>query len=194
MSSGRPRPGAFETDVANDYFTRADEPGTVAVHPEGVFDRVHLRDGNATLVLTCPEDAAIGDVEDVSVAVTDPSRTGGVFHRLQLVVVPAREPKTRGRSDRCPRSGALALPKVVEIDRDEGESVDFDAESGLTMHGDTDGGLVAKVNIANEHLRQAMERAPESDCDLLRKRSSTASCWRAFRCGRSSRTRKNAMS
>ena len=176
----------FETDAANDYFTRGDEPGTITVRPEGVFDRVQLRDGKATLVLACPEHSAVGDVVDVSVAVTDPSRTEPFCHRLQLVIAPAREPKTRERSERHRRSGALALPKVVEIDRDEWESVDFDGESGLTMHGDTDGGLVAKVNIANEHLRQAMERAPESDCDLLRKRFvyglvlAGVSLWREF--------------
>ncbi len=72
--------------------------------------------------------------------------------------------------DRRSRSGALALPKVIEIDQPDWESVGFDAESGLTMHGDTDGGLVAKVNVANEHLRQVIERAPGSDCGLLRKR------------------------
>ena len=131
---------------------------------------MHFRHGKATLVLACPDDAVVGDIVAVGVEVTDPRRRKPFFQSLQLVIVPAREssPRERGEQHRC--TGALALPKVVEIDRDEWESVDFDAESGLTMHGDTDGGLVAKVNIANEHLRQAMERAPESDCDLLRKR------------------------
>jgi len=160
----------FETDAANDYFTRTDDPGTIAVRPEALFDRVRLRDGKATLVFACPEHATVGGVVDVSVAVTDPSRTEPFSHRLQLVVVAPREPKEREQRDRHSRSGALALPKVIEIDQPDWESVGFDAESGLTMHNDTDGGLVAKINIANEHLRRAMERAPESDRDLLRKR------------------------
>jgi hypothetical protein len=46
----------------------------------------------------------------------------------------------------------------------------FDAQGSLTMHNDIDGGLVAKVSIGNEHLRQGMERAPGPGCKLLRKR------------------------
>lgn len=38
------------------------------------------------------------------------------------------------------------------------------------MQRDVDGGLVAKVNVANEHLRRTLARTPEEDRELMRKR------------------------
>jgi hypothetical protein len=72
------------------------------------------------------------------------------------------------------------------VDEDGWEAEEFDAESGLAMQPDIDGGLVAKVNVANAHLRRTLERTPESDWDLTRKRFiyglvlAGVSLWRQF--------------
>jgi hypothetical protein len=60
------------TDAANDYFTRASEPGTLTLAPEGVFDRIFLRNGKAILTVKCPNDLPIGEAMDVALEVTDP--------------------------------------------------------------------------------------------------------------------------
>ena len=150
----------FETDATNDYLPVPTNRARLLSDRRGSLVGYISRDGKATLVLACPENATVGDVVDVGVAVTDPSRTEPFSHRLQLVIVAARDPREESRASGDPDRGHWRYPRLIEIEQDEMGIRGFDAASGLTMHGDTDGGLVAKVNVANEHLRQAMERAP----------------------------------
>jgi hypothetical protein len=56
------------------------------------------------------------------------------------------------------------------VDEDGWADEDFGPKSGLAMQPDIDGGIVAKVNVANVHLRRSLERTPESDWDLTHKR------------------------
>jgi len=161
----------FETDAVNDYFTRPNDPGTLAVSPPALFDRVALHNGKATLVLKCPPKAAVGDDLDVLVEVCDSQKKAPFATRLHLTVVedpPPSEPHDHPPSP--PRTGGLALPKVVEVEEDDWASEEFGPESGLSIQRDVDGGLVAKVNVANLHLRQFLLRSPKADVDLMRKR------------------------
>jgi len=160
----------FITDAVNDYFTRASEPGTVSITPDHLFERILLHDGKAALVLRCPDQTSVGAEIPLTVSVTDPSRTKPFVHRLKLLVTPAREPSDTSDSSSPSNSGALSLPKIVEIEEDSWAAEEFGPESGLAMQRDVDGGLVAKVNVANEYLKQSLMRTPESDRDLIRKR------------------------
>jgi hypothetical protein len=58
----------------------------VAVAPEYHFERVQLHNGRATLVLHYPEPTRVGATYDLTVTVTDPSRTEPFAHRLRLRV------------------------------------------------------------------------------------------------------------
>lgn len=64
----------------------------------------------------------------------------------------------------------MGLPKIVEVDEAGWAAEDFGPESGLCMQLDVDGGLLAKVNVANEHLKRTLSRTPEADWDVTRKR------------------------
>jgi hypothetical protein len=82
-----------------------------------------------------------------------------------------KEERQPSDTDKPPsKSGALALPKIVEIDEPDWPDAEFGPESGLSMHRDIDGGLVAKVNVANQSLRQFLQRTPEGERDITRKR------------------------
>lgn len=159
----------FVTDAVNDYFTRAGEPGTPTVDPAVVLGRALLHDGRATLVLRCPPHTAVGAVVGVTVEVTDASRSAPFRHTFKLRVVEPREKDTEPK-DPPPESGALALPKIVEVDEDGWAGEEFGPASGLAMQSDVDGGLIAKVNVANESLKRTLARTPEPDWDLTRKR------------------------
>lgn len=69
-----------------------------------------------------------------------------------------------------PRSGALALPKIVEVTQDRWADENFDPESWLSLQHEVDGGLVAKVNVDNAHLKRMLERTGEDGRELERKR------------------------
>lgn len=163
----------FETDAVNDYFSRGDEPGTLLTQPEGVLCRMFLRNGRASLVARCPKGRAVGDVLNLYVEVNDPSRKHPFVHRIQLRITEQRvrpEPGDRPEPEKPNQSGALSLPKIIEIEEDRWEAEGFGPESGLSLMRDGDAGLVAKVNVANRYLRAAKLRAPAEDRDLIRKR------------------------
>jgi hypothetical protein len=160
----------FATDAANDYFTRTSEPGTLTVTPAVAFGRALLHDGKVTLVLRCPPRTGVGVVVDVSVEVTDPSRKEPFRHAIRLRVGETKPKKETEKRESPPKSGALALPKIVEVNEEGWAAEDFGPESGLAMQLDIDGGLLAKVNVANEHLKRTLSRTPEPDWDVTRKR------------------------
>jgi len=139
----------FVTDAANDYFTRTSDPGDLTILPAVAFCRALLHDGKATLVLRCPPRTAVGAILDVLVEVKDPSRSEPFRHALKLRVTDARPRKETEKRDPPPKAGALALPKIVEVNKDGWVAEDFGPESGLCMQLDVDGGLLAKVNVAN---------------------------------------------
>jgi hypothetical protein len=159
----------FVTDAENDYFTRAIHPGEIAVSPPELFARIHLHDGRALLVLNCPEESPVGTAVDITVEITDPSRTAPFKHELRIEITEPHEPCEREHDDPRPRSGSLSLPKIVEVTQEQWEQEEFGPESGLAIHNDIDGGLVAMVNIDNEHLRRMLERTSDGDRDLVRK-------------------------
>lgn len=165
--NGRAR---FETDAVNDYFTRSERPGTLTVTPPELFERVRLHDGRCVLVLRPLAGATIGSSVQFTVEVTDPTRTAPFSHRMTMVVSEPRTPTEGPSNPQAPRSGALALPKIVEVTQDRWEDEGFDQESGLAIQHDVDGGLVAKVNIDNTHLKRTLERLPEDGRELERKR------------------------
>jgi hypothetical protein len=159
----------FRTDAANDYFTRVSDPGTASITPTAVFGRMLLHDGRATLVLRCPERTTVGMVVDISLEVTDPSRSKPFSHTLRLRVTEKSPKETHEKSEPLPKCGALALPKIIEVDENGWAAEDFGPESGLAIQVDIDGGLVAKVNVANEHLKRMLARTPQPDWDRVRK-------------------------
>jgi len=168
--AGREGRVRFLTDAANDYFTRNEDPGTVTVFPTGLFSRILLRDGRAVLVLKPSETARPGMIFDVHVEVTDPSRQEPFGHILKLRMVDPRQKPDRPSSPPKHQASALALPKVIEVDETGWDDEGFGPESGLSMQRDVDGGLVAKVNVANDHLKRTLLRTPDADRDLMRKR------------------------
>jgi hypothetical protein len=161
----------FETDATNDYFTRQNDPGSIAIAPAVVFDRVALHNGRATLVVKCPRKVKVGDDLDVVVTVSDSSQKTPFINRLRLRIV--EDCPTRDPTDGLPpprRTGGLALPKIVEIDEDNWANEEFGPESGLTIQRDVDGGLIAKVNVANAHLKKFVLRSSPAEVDMIRKR------------------------
>lgn len=152
----------FVTDAANDYFERTSDPGHIQVRPATLFNRIRLRDGCASVILQCPERACVGAVIEVAIEVTDSSQEKPFSHVVRLLVTEERLPGESTNDPPKPQSGGLALPRVITIEERDWEGEEFGPDSGLSMQFDIDGGLVAKVNIDNIHLKQCLLRTREN--------------------------------
>ena len=159
----------FLTDAENEYFNRDDQPGTISISNQDIFEKIRLHNGRSTLTLSCPPKAKVDDEFEFEFEVTDPNRTEPFSFQCTLLAIEEKETADSDSDSDPPSSGALALPKVVEICEADWEEVGFDAESGLTLQNDIDGGLLAKVNIDNCHLHSSLAKRSPSDHDMIRK-------------------------
>lgn len=90
---------AFATDAENDYFRRDDEPGELRLFqviddefmPARNWRTPHLFEGHASLSLSLPSDAEIGDTLVYEAQVMDPSRVEPFRNRFTLLVKAERE-------------------------------------------------------------------------------------------------------
>lgn len=89
----------FVTDAENDYFRRDEQPGEMTLfqvignelRPAKNWRTPHLFEGNATLSLSLPPDAQIGNILTFEAQVTDPSRIEPFCNRFTLSVKAERE-------------------------------------------------------------------------------------------------------
>jgi hypothetical protein len=98
----------FETDAANDYFSRDEERGSFELFVVTINGRVpatnyqwpRLHNGLAQLSLSLPESASAGDDIQFEAVVSDPSRIEPFVNSFILTVQAEREHTTGGTSGR----------------------------------------------------------------------------------------------
>lgn len=98
----------FETDAANDYFKRDEQPGSFELFRVTINGRVpatnyqwpRVHNGLAHLSLTLPDGASEGDDLQFEAVVTDPSRVEPFVNSFILTVQPERETSSGGGSGR----------------------------------------------------------------------------------------------
>jgi len=90
---------AFTTDAENDYLRRDEEAGTAELfqvigdhlQPAKNWRTPNLFEGTATLTLSLPPNAAVGDIVTFEAVINDPSRVEPFRNRFTLIVKPERE-------------------------------------------------------------------------------------------------------
>ena len=122
----------FETDAANDYFERADSPGSIEFDPPNLCVSSRLWNGRFVTKFQMPYDANIGDVVSVKASVVDIERgyKGGPFvcqfkmkgtPETEDILVPpgknsvGKKAQPNGRQT----AASLAMPKVQEVRREK---------------------------------------------------------------------------
>jgi hypothetical protein len=169
----------FETDAANDYFTRADSPGSFVVEPPKVYAGYRLWNGRFMLRLQPPADALPGEVIPVEIRVTDIQREiqGGPFIcRFDLrVEAPAKDasPKPPGQphqprqpSPNGKAAPSLGMPHIIEVTREEWREQkpeEFDELTALRIKESDDGGFDLYVNMDNTFLVTELVRGRRSE-------------------------------
>jgi hypothetical protein len=116
---------AFETDAENDYFRRDEEPGELKLFelidgklkPAKNWRTPHLFEGSASLSLTLPDSAEVGETLTYEAHIMDPSRIEPFTNRFTLTVREERE-------ERPPRPPKPPKPHVTPTAKDGKEKLD----------------------------------------------------------------------
>jgi len=140
----------FETDVRDDYFTRAADRGSfelARVNPTGSAGALSLRgptlrNGIATVTMELPEDVGVGDHVIVEALVKD--TIAEFVNGIKVVVEEAKEHRSGGnrrrRKSRTDQLGEgresptqVALPRIKRVYRDGWEEEGFDEQTAMVV-------------------------------------------------------------
>ena len=184
---------AFETDVVNDYFTRGHVPGHHSLtaldgnHPNGAVPdhTLNLQNGTATLNLSLPDNAQVGDTYNYEFQVDDPTLMESFVNRFAVSVLPTQD-SSRGNGSRKSRSSnrgrgqndastGLQLPSTVDVYEADWAQHGFDKNSALKAvydPPDTEGATGSHtyyLNMDNIFLNTELKSTNE-DADIVRSR------------------------
>jgi hypothetical protein len=175
----------FETDADNDYFERADCPGSISFDPPNLCVTSHLWNGKFSTKFQMPYNAKVGDVLNLNIAVTDIERDTKdqpFVCNFTMKGVPETDDPQPGqpgasRSDRKPQTNgkqtapSLAMPRILEVRRDKWEDpfYDFNEFSAVKISDSNESnGYDFFVNVDNQYLINELHRAKEEDKALIK--------------------------
>ncbi len=172
----------FETDAANDYFTREVLPGSFSFYSDGgspITDYVlNLWNGIANLTATLPAEISKGELVEFNAEVADDTRVNAFRPSFWVVVdspVAKREggrgprskpPGTEGEGRKKPSS--LGLPNVIEVHRKEWGKYRFGKETALAVKDGGDDGYDFFVNMDNVYLLTEIRGRTTFEPDVLK--------------------------
>ena len=178
---------AFETDVVNDYFTRRRDHGDYVLR--SLDDPLHngsppshtlnLQNGVATLNLSLPYEAKVGDTLRYELAVQDETLIDPFVNRFVISVGTFQNP-SGGPVDPQPRPNetfqGLAVPDPIPVYEHEWENHNFDKNSALKVVYDSlddeegmSGYHTYYINMDNIYLKTELKATKETP-DILRAR------------------------
>lgn len=158
----------FETDAANDYFSRAKDPGRFESRGVPILKSLHLWNGTVWVRYGLPETCNVGDTLRIETLVMDVSRVYPFQCNFSVVVEPDAPPKPPGLPPRPPGATLAGIPPLQEVWRDQWAGHGFDEHTALVLKHGEDDVLDAYVNMDNIHLRNEIARRRDMDPDLLR--------------------------
>jgi len=176
----------YETDAENNYFNRDKNPGelTLKFNNEATIDySLNLWNGLATLTISIPDDAKIGDILCFDTKLSDINQTEPYADQFCIQV--AQEQETEGSSgdrkkpssdkkgDDRRKGSYLDIPNVVDIrredwDKDAYKDFHFNEFSALKVKPAPDGnGYDFFINIDNSYLKTEMKSDTKTDPAIL---------------------------
>jgi hypothetical protein len=162
----------FETDVMNDYFKRADCPGSIVIDPPNLIEGgSHLWNGRFEARFRLPWDAEeVGTLIPITVSVSDVKHFNPFVCHFQLRADPAvpedhssgsssrgaQRPSPNGRSSRV----VLSPPTFREVRKAEWESFHptFTSEESFRIKNDGQGGYDYLINIDSAFLLRELRQ------------------------------------
>lgn len=160
-----------ETDVRDNYFTRARNRGRLHKKPDTLPVIATLNKGRVTFRLQAPVDANVGDEYDVTLGFEDVHNTIPITVMFKIKIVDPEIPGKSKRSKKTPKKKPgdtnkteekydLPTPREIYRSRESSPEADglweefepnFDENTGAYVQG-SDGDLVISVNMDNKYL------------------------------------------
>ena len=174
----------FETDVRNDYFTRTDYPGRYVLRSSDLVCKpipdytFNLLNGIATLNLSLPSEAAVGDTIRYELVVQDDTLLEPFINEFDILVGACQERKSGTESNRLPPKEfqGLAIPEPIQVSQSEWQRYKLDKLSALKViydGADEDvnetGSHTYYINMDNVHLLNELKRTTE-DVEIVKSR------------------------
>jgi hypothetical protein len=172
----------FETDAPNDYFQRADSPGTIVTEPANLIESSHLWNGQFNAHFRVPWNVKAEETVEVKVIVKDveSEAKGGFVSTFTLVAA--------AETDEAPREGGkrtnptptapskagkafprgLQLPEITEVHKDDWVKRSFTPYTALEVKHGSDGGYDFFLNVENAHMLTELTKAKETDQPLIK--------------------------
>lgn len=158
----------FETDAENNYFERAESPGTLEIVPQGICSSNALFNGKMSARFVPPPNAQVGDKITIKVTVTDDNRVDPFICSFKIQITAAKDKETKEPGNSQPKGGRrAAMPNPIMVTRDgreidgkttlSWEQKDFNEFSAATVD-ESDKGLDVYINMDNIHLLNQLKR------------------------------------
>ena len=176
----------FDTDVVNDYFSRGKDPGTFTLKVNGTlaaYVAQNLWNGIATVNVSLPDDAKVGETYCYSTTVTDVSQSESFIEEFFVNVVKPLSPLKTKRGKRKKPTGktrdgdrakptGFELPDPIEVYKDDFNYKDFlfNDNSALKAIDTGEGVYDYFINMSNKHLLSEMKTNPKTDTEIMKYR------------------------
>jgi hypothetical protein len=159
----------FTTDAENEYFTRAQDPGTFTLSVNGTLVTGsssysgNLWSGKYDVNITIPKGVKEGDKLLIKSEVSDPTCHESFKDEFYVQITEAVKPSPGGGTKRKPPASGkpgsnnnhkdqLGLPNVIEVSQDEWATHGFDEFSALKVVSGGNGTYDFFLNRDNVHL------------------------------------------
>lgn len=179
----------YETDAENNYFNRDKDPGELILKRNDEATRdysLNLWNGLATLTISIPEGATIGDILCFDTKVMDINRSAPFANQFCIQVVKEQETGGSKGGRKRPPSGKkgkdrqkesyLDIPNVVDIKKEDWNKEDykefeFNEFSALKVRSAGEGnGYDFFINVDNSYLKTEMKGEAKTEPAILEAR------------------------
>jgi hypothetical protein len=157
----------FETDAANDYLSRATEPGRLTSKGAAQLLSSTLWDGKLSMRFSPPSAASVGDVLGVSIELIDVSRDVPFASSFTMEVQSDAPPELPGGHPLPPGAQLLNMPNITPVRRESWAEYGFNEYSAMRIRSGEDDTLDFFVNMDNLHLTNEKAKRRDRDPKLL---------------------------
>jgi hypothetical protein len=172
----------FETDVQNDYFFRPEDAGYLVLKMDGevrtdLKQSLNLFNGIATLTVSMPTDAKVGDTHIFETSIEDECITDSFTNIFEMVVENACDNSSGGGNgkrkehpdkNKKGKNAGFAMPEIIQVYQDEWDEYGMDQYSAL-QYRSTDTGGDYYLNMDNAYLLNELKSIKDRNKSELTK-------------------------